>query len=302
MEDVKNENQLVGISWMIFHTFIISVMVIIAKKLGIIGYSPVQIIFFNSIVAFFLILPFAIKKYGFANIFKTKILNLHFYRAFLGIISMVLYYFSLTHVALNDARAVALLCPVISFVFGIFLLKEKVDNKKIIALILSLAGGAIIINPASPNFHPALFLIVVAMFMWSTIEVIMKKISKAESAVKQLLFLTGLMSLLSLLPSIYYWKTPSSNHELYLLLIMGVLLCINSISIFLAIKHANLTTIMPFDFFGMIFTAILTYFIFAEIITFNTMVGAIVVFASSLYLVFHERKVSKAARIDILKE
>ena len=287
---------------MIFHCFIISCVVIVAKILGMMGYNSVQIVFFNSFVAFLLILPFAIAKYNFKRVFKTKILHLHFLRAFLGVISMVIYFFSLKFVALNDARAVALLGPVISFIFGIFFLKERVNNKKTIALMFIFIGGAIIIDPNSPAFHPALFLVVVAMLMWSTIEVIMKKISKVESAIKQLLFLTGLMSLFSLVPSIYYWKTPVTNYEFSLLFLIGFLFCLNSIAIFLAIKNANLTTVMPFDFSGMIFTAGLTYLIFAEIITANTLVGSIVVFVSSLYLVFHERKVSKATRLDILKE
>ena len=306
MTNLKQDNQLLGISWMIFHCFLISNIVIIGKLLGILGYNAIQIVFFQSSVAFLIVLPFALKKYGFSEIFKTKILHLHFVRAFLGVISMSLYYYCLKYVNLNDARAVALLGPVISFIFGVIFLKEVINNKKTIALIFSLIGGAIIINPTSPSFHPALFLIIVSMLMWSTIEVVMKKISKIESVVKQLLFLMGLMSLLLLFPSIYYWKMPSSNYEFSLLLAIGALSFINSIAIFLAIRNANLTTIMPFDFSGMIFTAILTYFIFAELIRVNTIVGSVIVFLSSLYLVYQEGKAGRAlARMgeaNVLKE
>lgn len=305
MTTLNHENQLIGILWMIFHCFLISCVVIIAKILGLAGYSSVQIVFFHSFVAFLLILPFALKKYG-RETFKTKIFHLHFSRAFLGVISMVIYFFALKYVNLNDARATALLGPVISFIFGIIFLKEIVSGKKILALIVSFIGAAIIVNPTSPDFHVALLLIVIAILMWSTIELIMKKISKNESAIKQLLFLTGFMSILSLPGSIYYWKMPVGSYEMSLLFLIGALFCINCIAIFLAIKNANLTTIMPFDFSGMIFTAILTYFIFAEVIKINTIIGAIVVFLSSLYLLYHEGKSARELRrigeSNILKE
>lgn len=295
--DLKEENQLKGILWMISHCLFISLIVIIAKLLSQKGYNSVQIVFFHSFIAFLLILPFAIKQYG-LNIFKTDILFLHFLRSFLGTISLIIYFFALKYVNLNDARAFALLGPVISFIFGIIFLKELINNKKTIALISSLIGGIIIINPTSPDFHIALMLILLSMLMWSTIEIIMKKISKKESTLKQLLFLTGLMSLFSLIPAIYYWKTPAGAYEFSLLFSIGLLFCINCTAIFLAIKYANITTIMPFDFSGMVFTAILTYIIFGQIITLNTLVGSIIVFLSSLYLIYHEGKSAK----DLAKE
>ncbi len=303
---VKDQNQLAGISWMIFRCFIVSLVIIIAKLLALKGYQSVQIVFFYSFIAFLFMLPFAIKKYGINSFYKTKILHLHLARSSLGVISMVMYFYSLEYVNLNDARAVALLEPVLTFIFGIVFLKEVVNNKKTLALIASLIGGLVIVNPTSPTFHPALFLIFGAMFMWSTIDIIMKKITKEESAVKQLLLFTLLMSLFSFVPATYYWKMPTNQDEFSLLILMGLLFCINSISIFIAMKKADLTTIIPFDFSGMIFTAILTYLFFNEIISLNTLIGSIIVFLSSLYLLFHEgkaaRRLRKISEENVLKE
>jgi drug/metabolite transporter (DMT)-like permease len=287
----KNQ-QIAGIFWMILHCFIISNIVIIAKILGNSGYNPFQIIFFHSFIAFLIILPFAIKKYG-RNILKTQCLNAHLTRSFLGVISLFIYFFALKFVNLNDARAIALFNPIITFIFGVFLLKEHINNKKIAALVLSLIGGFIIINPTSPSFHSALILVIIAMFMWSIIDLAIKKISKDESNVKQMLFLTFLSSLFCLIPTILYWKKPVEIYDISLLTLMGILFVINVTAIFLAFKNADLTTIMPFDFSGMVFTTILTYFIFNELINLNIVIGSIIIFSSSLYLIFHEKRKSR---------
>ena len=273
---------------MLCHCLAISSVVVVAKLLGQLGYSSVQVVFFHSFIAFLLILPFGIRKYG-RNLFKTQKLHLHIIRSALGTISLVIYFFALKFVHLNDARAAALFNPVITFIFGVIFIKEHINNKKIIALIVSLIGGAIIINPSSPTFHVALLLVVIAIFMWSFIDLIIKKMSKTESTIKQLTFLTGLLSLFSLIPAIYFWKTPSGIYEISLLLLIGILFLVNVMFVFSAIKHADLTTIMPFDFSGMIFTVIISYFIFSEVVQINTAIGSIIIFTSSLYLIYHQK-------------
>ena len=218
---------------------------------------------------------------------------MHLLRSSLGTASFITYFFALKFVALNDARAIALFGPIITFVFGVFFIKEPINNKKTLALIVSLLGGLIIINPSSPSFHIALFLVIISMLLWSAIDLIIKKMSQSESTTKQLFFLTGLLSLFSFIPTIYLWKTPGTLYEIFLLIFIGFLFFINAIAIFSAIKNANLTTIMPFDFSGMIFTAIISYFVFNEMIKLNTIAGAIIVFLSSLYLIYHESKSGK---------
>ena len=81
--------------------------------------------------------------------------------------------------------------------------------------------------------------------------------------------------------------------EILLLLFIGIVFLVNSMAIFLAIKYADLTTITPFDFSGMIFTTIISYIIFDEIIKINTLIGSVIVFSSSLYLIYKESKAAK---------
>jgi len=288
---MKN-TQLIGILWMIIHCFLISIVVALAKLLGQKGFGVMQIVFFHSFVAFLMLLPIGIFKEK-KELIKTKHFNLHLWRGILGAASLFLYFFALKFVPLTDARAVALFGPVITFIFAIAFVKEKLNFKKTSALILSLIGGYIIINPAGVSFQMMSLLILVAMIMWSIIDLIINKISKTESAFKQMFFLTGFMSLFSIIFAISDWKTPENSLEIALLILIGAIFFFNSLAIFYAIKNADLTTIMPFDFSGMIFTAILSYFIFSEIIKTNTLVGSIIVFISSLYLVYHEGKSAK---------
>ena len=107
------------------------------------------------------------------------------------------------------------------------------------------------------------------------------------------IFPKGFLSLFSLPFAIFDWKNPENLLEIFLLTFIGIIFLFNSLALFLAIKHADLTTLMPIDFSGMIFTAILSYLVFGEIIKINTLIGSIIVFVSSLYLIYQESKKAK---------
>lgn len=290
---------------MILHSLLISVIVTIAKFLGMAGFSEGQIIFMQSSVAFCLLLPFALYFEG-KKVFQTRCLSLHFMRGIIGVSSLFIYIFALKSIPLTDSRAIALSGPVITFIFAIIFLREKLDGKKSIALFVSLIGGYIIINPGSVSFHSASLLVLLATILWSVLDLIIKQISKTESSIKQTLYLTGLSATFSSPFAFYNWIIPDNLLTLALMLIIGVIFLFNSFAIFKAIKNADLTTIMPFDFCGMIFTAIISYFVFNEIIKFNTLIGSIIVFLSSLYLIYHEsksaRKLNEIGESNIIKE
>lgn len=291
--NLNKKSQLLGIVWMITHCFLISLVVVMAKFLGQEGFSPTQIVFFHSFVAFIILLPFAILKEG-RGLIKTDKFLLHLARGILGVLSLFLYFFALKIMPLTDGRAIALFSPVLTFIFAIIFVKEKLNSKKLLALFLSLVGGYIIINPgSSTSLHMASLMILAAMLMWSVIDLIIKSLSKTESSVKQLFFLTGFLSLFSLPFAIFSWKAPSGIMDISLLGAIGFLFLVNSMAVFLAYKNADLTTLMPFDFSGMVFTAIISFFIFNEVIKLNTLIGSIIVFSSSLYLIYHESKAGK---------
>ena len=288
----NNKSQITGILWMILHCFLISSIVTIAKFLGHKNYSEGQVIFFHSFVALIILLPFALHFEG-KKLLKTNLFSLHLLRGIIGTASLFIYFFALKFIPLTDGRALALLSPVITFIFAVIFIKENLNIKKSLALMLSLFGGYIIINPGNVSFHPMLFLILAAMIMWSVIDLIIKKLSKTESAIKQLFFLAAFSALFSLPFAIIDWQNPENFVEIFLLILIGVIFIFNSLAIFLAIKNADLTILTPIDFCGMIFTAILSYLVFGEIIKTNSLIGSIIVFSSSLYLIYQESKAAK---------
>ena len=66
-------------------------------------------------------------------------------------------------------------------------------------------------------------------------------------------------------------------------------LCFNQ-----AIKEADLTVLLPFNFASLIWAAIIGYLVFAEMPTIWTWVGGAIIFISGTYLVIRESRLSGA--------
>lgn len=291
----NNKPQIIGIAWMLCHCLIISIMSAMIREASI-KFHTFEIVFFHNIIAFLLILPWIVKN-GLAKTIKTKKLNLHLLRATLGVISLSMYFYAITVIPLTQARAIALSCPLISSLFAILFLKENPNWHKSVALMLGLVGSLLILRPENGSFSYATLMVMMAVCMWSIIDIIIKVLSSEETPT-QLFYLTGIMAVLSIPGAIYYWQTPVSNTDWLWLISIGVIFLINIIAIFNAFKYADITTIMPFDFTGMVFTAVIAYFAFNEIVKIEVLIGGTIIVASSIYIIKREIKTISAPLVE----
>lgn len=285
------QNQTLGIAWMILHCLLIAVMAAMIRVIAE-PYHILQIVFFHNAVAFVCILPWVWKE-GLVAQAKTRKLPLHLWRGVLGYVSMLLYFYAITVIPLTQARAIALAGPLISSFFAIIFLKESSNWHKTTALLIGLAGSLLILRPDGEGFSLVTLLVVAAVCMWSVIDMLIKLLSQ-EATTTQMFYLTGVMTLCSLPGAVYVWKTPANLHDWLWLVGIGVVFLVNILSIFNAFRHADITTIMPFDFTGMVFTAAIAYVAFGEVIEPVVWIGGAVIVASSVYIVRREMRGSKA--------
>ena len=101
-----------------------------------------------------------------------------------------------------------------------------------------------------------------------------------------------LLTPLTLVPALFAWQMPSPGMWGWLIFI-GVIGTIGQFVITEAIKLADMTVLMPFDFLKLVWTAFLGVIFFAEVPDALTWIGAAIVFASSFYIVLREAKLRK---------
>ena len=122
--------------------------------------------------------------------------------------------------------------------------------------------------------------------------ILIKKLAGIDRPRVIAFYMTLFMIPLSLPFAMATWQTPTAETLLWL---VAVAFTANMAQLSLASSYskADISDVLPFDFSRLIFVSIFSYFIFEQIIDFWTIVGALVIFSSAVYIVkrqSHERK------------
>ena len=128
---------------------------------------------------------------------------------------------------------------------------------------------------------------------WGVSMIIVKILSRTDSAISITFYGALFFSPIALIAAIPFWQTPTLVELAWLAAIAVfatlVHLCLNQ-----AIKEADLTVLLPFNFANLIWAAIIGYLVFAEAPSIWTWVGGAIIFISGTYLVIRESRLSGA--------
>jgi drug/metabolite transporter (DMT)-like permease len=92
---------------------------------------------------------------------------------------------------------------------------------------------------------------------------------------------------LATLPFGWTWPTPS---QLLALIMVGVLGGVSHLLLTESYRHAPASLVAPFDYMAMLWALVLGYFVFDEIPDAMVFIGAAIVIAAGLFVIWRERQ------------
>ena len=257
--------------------------------------SPHLIVFYRHALLIFILYPFVRKqiknKLNIQQIKATIIASLFLIGASTS------YFWLLQFGKLTEFAAISFITPITTTILSVIFLKEKCSTILTLALMLGLAGAAIILKPFDASFNIFLLAGLGSMFLYSAYSISVKKLTKILSPMLILYYISILVSLI-LMPTVtlFEFVLPQNSQD-WLLSGIAILLMISGhISLIKAYQYASVSFLAPFDYLSIITASIFAYFVFGEIISLNTILGSVVIFYSG-YLVLRQAKARKKKRI-----
>lgn len=247
------------------------------------------IVMVRNFLALILLMPIIIRKRQ--NIFKTKKFGLHLFRSINGLISMFVWFYVVTIMPLSEAVSISFVVPILSSVVAVYYLKEVVKKEIFLACILGFIGVLIVLRPGFREFSSIYLFSLASLFLWTISNVAMKLMSRTESPETIVVYMTALMLVMSIPFGLFYLE-PLGLRDVALLLALGLVSNLLHFSISHSYKLVDLSYVQPFDFMRLVFTAVLAYFIFGEVIDFWVVIGSIVILFGVI-LVLPKRKKKK---------
>ena len=150
-------------------------------------------------------------------------------------------------------------------------------------------GVLIVLRPGVGVFDLNMLVVLFAATMWGLTVVVVKQLTRTDSTVSIVGWMSIIMTVISAIPAYMVWVQPNLV-QFAILVMLGVLATIGHFFMTNALKIAEATAVVPVDFARLIWATIIGYFFFSDPLDIWTWVGGIVIFASGSYIVYREAK------------
>ena len=286
----KLSNRTKGIIFIILSAFGFAMMSAFVKLAGDI--PSFQKTFFRNLVSLFVALVIIIKHKGsfFGKKENQKVLIM---RSTFGTLGIVFNYYAIDRLVLSDANMLNKFSPFFAIIFSALFLKEKIKPNQMIALIVAFIGMLFVVKPSFDFTVIPAFAGVLGGISAAAAYTCVRALSGKESP-DTIVFYFSLFSTIAVSPFMIATFTPMKILQLLSLLCAGVFASIGQFGITLAYKYAPAKEISIFDYTNIIFSAIISLFIFNVLPDKYSVLGYLIIFIAALYMFIYNKKLDKS--------
>ena len=247
-----------------------------------VDYPIGQILFFRGffgIIFYFFIIP----RDRLRNFYQTKRPGLHSLRCIAGLIAIVAIFIALRKLPLATVVSISFAAPIFTTIFSIFLLSEKVGIYRWLAVLVGFIGILIITEPGISELNIYYVFPIIFCLGLSYVAITLRQLSSTEPVWLISLFFSIAITLMSFITIPFGWVMPSFNHFVILSLI-GILGGAANLWLSQSYKFSEVSLVTPLKYLTLVFAIIFGYFIWDEIPTIKTLIGAFLVIISTLII------------------
>ncbi len=250
-----------------------------------------EITFFRNLFALLIMAPLMLRA-GVEEL-KSRQPRLQLVRSCFGILAMALWFYGLSVVPIAEATALSFTAAIFGSVAASLFLRERMRLRRWTAVVIGFAGALIILRPGFHSVQPGASIVLASSVFWALALVSVKKLSSTDSTVCIVAWNSVLLTAFSLPLALPVWATPTAA-QLGWLLVIGLMATIGHLAMTNAFRLADATAVFPVDFTRLLWASLLGFVLFAEVPDAATWVGGAVIFASTTYIAFRERRVKGA--------
>jgi drug/metabolite transporter (DMT)-like permease len=211
-------------------------------------------------------------------------------RSILLLGSTVLSFFALRYLQLDQALAIVFSTPFFVAILSGPVLGEWVGWRRWTAICLGFVGVLLVARPGFGGIHPAALLSVGAAMFYAGYNITTRLIARADSS-ETTLFYSNLVGAVAMLPIVpFVWTTPSDPVVILLMVLIGAFATVGHYLLIIAHRLAPPALLAPFIYSQLVWAIILGYLVFADVPNGWTLVGAAVVVASGLFILYREQR------------
>ena len=259
------------------------------------SYPLGQVIFFRGffgVLLYFLIMP----RDRIKNFYYTQRPGLHFLRCFFGLIALLAIFTALRNLPLATVVSISFAAPIFTTILSIFLLSEKVGLFRWLAVIVGFVGIIIITEPGFTSLNIYFIYPVIFCLGMSYVAITIRQLSTSEPVWLISLYFSATITLASFFTIPFGWIMPDIK-DLILLISIGILGGAANLWLSQSYKFSEVSLVTPLKYLALVFAIIFGYFIWNEVPSIKTLIGAFLVITSSIIIFRREITLKKQVTV-----
>jgi S-adenosylmethionine uptake transporter len=206
-------------------------------------------------------------------------------RSVIGVITAVSFFYALGQLPLAETLVLSFLSPMFIALFGLLMLKERVDARIIGAIVIGFAGTLIVVLGQTGEAQAARSWTGVAAALLSAVTYALSLVLLRQRAQRDkflhIVFFQNTGPAFLVAPFAALVWTPLKPMHLAWFMLMGVLGFIGHIFMTTAYAKAAAARLAPLEYTALIWAALIGYGVFSEIPTWATLGGGILIVAAA---------------------
>ncbi|GGF05001.1 DMT family transporter [Stappia taiwanensis] len=281
--------RLLGIALISFAFFCFSVLDATAKYLG--ATLPAEQIVWTRFATHVVYAVLLFRIWRTPQVLHSRRWGLQILRSLLLLGTTVFNFFAVRYLQLAETISIMFAAPFVVTALAGPLLNEWAGLRRWLAIIVGFIGVLIVTRPGFGGMHWAALLSVCSMVCYALYALTTRMLAQTDSPVGMLLISAVVASLAITPVAVDVWVAPPDLTTWLLLLSTGAWGGIGHFALIRAHVVAPAPVLAPFMYVQILWMVALGYLIFADVPGAWTVVGASVVIASGLYILYRERRV-----------
>ena len=287
--DHEARERLIGIALACAGVTVFTALDSSAKFEGLHGIPTLQIVWVRYAVSLVLA-ALMLRPWATPALYKTSRPGAHIVRGFFLLGSTAFNFIAVQHLQLAQTISISFAGPLIVTAAAGPLLGEWAGPRRWAAVIVGFLGVLVVVQPEPGAFQPWALFSVATAFCNAGYGIWNRLMSSTESPGSMLIY-GSLLSTVLLAPAVpfdFVW--PTNGWVIFALLLTGVAGGIGHWFIILANRRAPATLLAPFSYVQLLSMIVSGYLIFGDVPGRSTLVGALIIIASGLYVLYRERR------------
>ena len=276
-----------GIGFVIFMTICFSSLDASAKYLS--NELPLWVLLWGRYVFNFLFVALFFIRGAPADILRTSKIKLQILRSILLVASTLTFWLALMFLPLVDCVVVLFVSPILVTMLAAPLLGESVGRHRWIAVIIGFVGVMVVMRPGFTIFDWMSILPLITALFYAGVQISTRILGRTDGALTTLLYSSAGGAIISTIGVLFFWVTPSLG-QWFVLGWLGFLGALGHYLMIKAYEIAPASLLAPFDYTTLIWATILGFIAFGDLPDTWTVLGALIIMSSGLYLIRRESR------------